>query len=122
MKTSFLFLSLPLIFPCLVFSQVEYKILKSEKLQAQREIKIQLPRNYKSNTKKTYPLVLVLDGDYLFEPVAGNVDYYSYWEDMPESLVAGINQSKSRMKDTKYDKKNELPVDEGADFFEFIGG
>lgn len=68
------------------FSQVEYKVLESEKLQTKRELKIQLPRNYKSNVKKSYPLVLVFDGDYLFEPVAGNVDYYSYWEDMPEAL------------------------------------
>lgn len=103
------------------FSQVEYKVLESEKLQTKRELKIQLPRNYKSNVKKSYPLVLVFDGDYLFEPVAGNVDYYSYWEDMPEALVVGINQSKTRMDDTKYDLENYLPVDQGADFFEFIG-
>lgn len=103
------------------FSQVEYKILKSKKLQAEREIKIQLPRNYKSNTEKTYPLIFVLDGDYLFEPVAGNVDYYSYWEDMPETLVVGINQSKSRKEDTRLDKVDQLPMDKGADFFEFIG-
>ena len=103
------------------FSQVEYKVLESEKLQTKRELKIQLPRNYKSNVKKSYPLVLVFDGDYLFEPVAGNVEYYSYWEDMPEALVVGINQSKTRMDDTKYDLENYLPVDQGADFFEFIG-
>jgi len=103
------------------FSQVEYKVLESEKLQAKREIKIQLPRSYKSKANKSYPLILVFDGDYLFEPVAGNVDYYSYWEDMPESLVVGINQSRSRSNDTKYDRDNQLPIDQGADFFEFIG-
>lgn len=122
MKTSFLLLCFTLLFSHLGFSQVEYKVLESKKLQAEREIKIQLPRNYKSNTEKTYPLILVLDGDYLFEPIAGNVDYYSYWEDMPEALVVGINQSESRMEDTRLDKQDELPLDKGADFFEFLGG
>lgn len=102
-------------------AQIEYKNLESARLQETRQIKIQLPRNYETNTEKAYPIIIVLDGDYLFEPVAGNVDYYSYWEEMPEALVIGVNQ-KDRNKDTKYDSKNYLPTEKGADFFEFIGG
>lgn len=102
-------------------AQTEYKNLESEKLQETRQIKIQLPRNYETNTEKSYPIIIVLDGGYLFEPVAGNVDYYSYWEEMPEALVIGVNQ-KDRREDTKYDPENYLPTDKGADFFEFIGG
>jgi len=64
----------------LMFAQVKYKNINSEKLGEERQIKIQLPRNY-DNTDKSYPIVVVFDGDYLFEVVAGNVDYYSYWED-----------------------------------------
>jgi predicted alpha/beta superfamily hydrolase len=86
-----------------------------------RELKIQLPRGYSDEDKKTYPLFIVLDGDYLFEAVAGDVDYYSYWEDMPEAIVVGINQDDKRNDDCLYSEQNSLPIETGAKFFEFIG-
>ncbi len=103
------------------YSQAIYESFRSIKLDQSRELKIQLPRNYKKNVDKTYPLILVLDGDYLFEPVAGNVDFFSYWEDMPESIVVGINQRKTRERDVEYDQAEYLPTLKGAEFFEFIG-
>ena len=63
----------------------------------------------------------MLDANYLFEPVAGNVDYFGYWEDMPESIVVGIMQGDNRYDDCNYDDTNFMPADAGADFFEFIG-
>jgi predicted alpha/beta superfamily hydrolase len=107
---------------CVNFLQAQtiYEEFDSYKLGENRQIKIQLPRNYEENTEKTYPLFIVLDGDYMFEAVAGNVDYYSYWEDMPESIVVGVNQVESRDEDTYYSEQNSLPTDSGADFFEFI--
>lgn len=110
-----------LIAPLWVSAQTLYKTISSTKLGETREIKIQLPRNYEENTNKTYPVVLVLDGDYLFEPMAGNVDYYSYWEDAPEMIVVGVNQSQTRLEDAYYEERNFLPADKGADFFEFLG-
>ncbi len=104
-----------------VNAQTQYEEFPSVKLEQKRQIKIQLPRNYEKNTEKTYPLFIVLDGDYMFEAVAGNVDYYSYWEDMPEAIVVGINQADTRMDDSLYSDQNFLPVESGADFFEFIG-
>ena len=65
--------------------------------------------------------MVVLDGDYLFEPVAGNVDYYSYWEDVPEMIVVGVIQSQTRESDATYDEQNYLPTGKGAAFFEFLG-
>ncbi|SDW91490.1 alpha/beta hydrolase [Aequorivita viscosa] len=102
-------------------SQVIYEEINSKKIGATQRIKIQLPRNYETNKDKRYPIVLVLDGDYLFEPVAGNVDYYSYWEDMPESIVVGIIQGENRYLDCSYDNINYLPDEDGSKFFEFIG-
>ncbi len=102
-------------------SQVIYEEFNSTKLGESRQLKIQLPRNYDANTNKVYPIVLVFDGDYLFEPVAGNVDYYSYWEEMPEAIVIGIMQSRTRDLDGSYDDVNFFPAEKGADFFEFIG-
>ena len=111
---------LALILPLVSWSQILHETVNSQKLGEQREIKIQLPRNYEQNSEKRYPVVVVLDGDYLFEPVAGMVDYYSYWKDIPEMIVVGINQDGIRMEDTSYGE-NSLPVDKGAKFFEFIG-
>ena len=116
-----LLLILVFIVPNLFIGQTIYKNLKSSKLGSERELKIQLPRNYDQNKEKKYPVLVILDGDYLFEPVAGNVDYYSYWEDIPEMIVVGINQSSSRESDWFYDKQSFLPTDTGASFFEFIG-
>lgn len=107
--------------PFVISAQTTYESFKSSKLGETREIKIRLPRNYEQNKEKSYPLMVVLDGDYLFEPVAGNVDYYSYWEDIPEMIVVGINQAATRDSDAFYDEQRFLPADKGAAFFEFIG-
>ncbi len=102
-------------------AQVKYETFQSSKLGEERQIKIQLPRGYNSNDDKTYPIFIVLDGDYMFEAVAGNVDYFSYWEDMPEAIVVGVNQYGKRFDDTLYSEQNSLPIETGAAFFEFIG-
>lgn len=118
----------PLLFICfsfffnLVTSQVIYEKIESSKLNETREIKIQLPRNYDPEGDILYPLVIVFDGDYLFEPLTGNADYHSYWGDMPKSIIVGINQVDSRDSDLSFSETNYFPSDEGgAQFFEFIG-
>lgn len=116
-----LFFTLILLSPSWGQSKVIYEEFSSYKLGETRRLKIQLPRDYETNTEKSYPIVIVLDANYLFEPVAGNVDYFGYWEDMPEALVVGIMQGDSRYDDCYYDDTNFMPADRGADFFEFIG-
>lgn len=103
-----------------ISSQALYEKFESGKLEGSRNLKIQLPRNYNPEDKKEYPLVLVMDGDYLFEPVAGNLDYQAYWEDIPECIVVGIEQANVRNKDFNYDNETFFPAHDGADFFEFI--
>ena len=102
-------------------SKIIYEEINSYKLDESRRLKIQLPRDYEENMDKVYPIVIVLDANYLFEPVAGNVDYFSYWEDMPESIVVGIMQGDKRYDDCNYDDSTFMPADTGANFFEFIG-
>ncbi|MDT0643147.1 alpha/beta hydrolase-fold protein [Zunongwangia sp. F363] len=116
-----LLLTAVLMCPVLSSAQVIYETIPSAKLQEDREIKIQLPRDYEENKEKTYPVAIVLDGDYLFEPVAGMIDYYSYWEDIPEMIVVGINQDGTRQQDAAYDQNRFLPEKQGAQFFEFLG-
>jgi predicted alpha/beta superfamily hydrolase len=101
-------------------AQAIYKTIDSYKLDGKRELKIQLPRNYDPEEKRVYPLVLVFDGDYLFEPVAGNIDYQAYWEDIPDCIVIGIEQGKTREDDFYYDDTTFFPAHDGADFYEFM--
>lgn len=110
-----------LLFTCnTLFSQAFYRAYPSEVLGTERNIKVLKPRNYAENPEKTYPLIVVLDGDYLFEPVAGNVDYLSYWDQIPESFVLGINQRKSRYDETAINRESGLPETQSADFMDFI--
>lgn len=102
-------------------SQVIYETFQSSKLAESRELKILIPRGYDPEANIEYPLVIVLDGDYLFEPVVGNIDYQSYWDDMPSCIVVGINQAETRNKDFSFSEDNFLPVQDSASFFEFIG-
>lgn len=101
-------------------AQVRYIELQSEYLEDTRRIKLQLPRNYEQNKRKKYPIILVFDADYLFEPVAGMVDYLSFWEEIPESFVVGVMQSGHRENDMMLDQEQYLPVGAGEDFFDFI--
>lgn len=105
----------------LCFSQAKYQTISSQILGEDRALKILLPRGYSQEDDKAYPVIYVFDGDYMFETVAGNVDYYAYWEDIPESIVVGVNQVETREDDLIYSEQNSLPVETGADFFEFVG-
>ncbi|MEZ4874401.1 MAG: alpha/beta hydrolase-fold protein [Flavobacteriaceae bacterium] len=107
--------------PVVTQSKIIYEEFASFKLEETRRLKIQLPRDYEENIEKSYPIVVVLDANYLFEPVAGNVDYFGYWEDMPEAIVVGIMQGDMRYEDCSYDDTNFMPAEKGANFFEFVG-
>lgn len=104
-----------------IFAQIIYKEFDSYKLGEKRGIKIQLPSNYNPDDKIEYPVVIVLDGDYLFEPVAGNMDYQAYWDEIPKCIVVGINQATTRHSDFEISDENYFPIHNGANFFEFIG-
>lgn len=101
-------------------TQIEYFEVSSEILNARRQLKLQKPRNYNPESKKTYPLIFVFDADYLFEPVAGITDYLSYWDEIPDAFVVGINQAGTRLDDGRYDREDFLPTESGARFFDFI--
>jgi len=121
MMKHFSLFTIVLLFTISINAQVIYESFESSKLEGSRDIKIQLPRNYNAEDETLYPLVIVLDGDYLFEPVVGNTDYQSYWEDIPNCIVVGVNQSDTRDEDFFYAEETNLPYAEGAQFFEFLG-
>jgi predicted alpha/beta superfamily hydrolase len=105
-----------------VFSQKTVEDFKSEKLEESREIGIGLPQNYAKNIEKKYPLLLLLDGDYLFDPFSGTLTYGAYWEDLPETIVVGIGQNKKNEREADCGSFNEdgFPNEKSAKFFDFI--
>lgn len=107
-----------------VFSQKKTESFTSVKLGESREITIGLPASYEKNTTKKYPILILLDGDYLFDPFYGALNYGGYWDDLPETIIVGINQNQNdeRADDCYFDQADGLPAEKGARFFEFIGG
>lgn len=64
-----------------------------------------------------------MDAEYLFDLTVSNVKFYSYWQEMPEAIVVGIDQNYNsiRFEDADFSDQDGLPKDKGNEFFEFIG-
>lgn len=104
------------------FSQVKIINYNSGKLQEKRELYISLPSSYEKNPTKRYPLLLLLDGDYLLNPFTGTLIYGAYWDDLPEVIIVGISQGKNNQRsiDCGLDEVTGMPDGKSADFFDFI--
>ncbi|WP_430968358.1 alpha/beta hydrolase [Spongiimicrobium sp. 2-473A-2-J] len=102
-------------------AQVTQEIFESFKLQERRDVSYYFPEDY--SEEKKYPLVVVLDGDYLFDQVVATSKFYSKFQGMPETIVVGIHQSKNdlRLEDCDYEPDTGLPTEKGKLFFEFLG-
>ncbi|MBC5837424.1 alpha/beta hydrolase [Flavobacterium muglaense] len=107
-----------------MFSQKTTELFKSAKLGTSRPIIISLPASYEKEPTKRYPLLILLDGEYLFDPFNGALTYGAYWDDLPETIIVGITQNKNndRESDSSYDQSEGVPTNKGAAFFEFLGG
>jgi predicted alpha/beta superfamily hydrolase len=122
MKKIILFLLMTLSFSG--FGQKLKDSILSKKLDAYRHLTISLPPSYDRETKKVYPLLFLLDGDYLFDPFQGAISYGNYWDDLPEVIIVGLaqNRDNERDSDCTFDDSTGLPEGKGESFFEFIGG
>jgi len=103
------------------YAQVSQEIFESFKLQERRDVQYYFPENMDANKK--HPLIIVLDGDYLFDQVVATSKFYSRFHGMPQSIIVGINQSKNdlRYADCAFDTETGLPSEKGKSFYEFIG-
>lgn len=121
MKTLLLYLLV--IFTNTIFSQKVIDTISSQKLNEDRQITIGLPPSYEKNTNQKYPVLILLDGDFLFDPFQGALSYGYYWDDLPEVIIVGITQNKNneREADCTVDETSGLPSEKGESFFEFIG-
>ncbi|OBX22522.1 hypothetical protein LX77_02141 [Gelidibacter algens] len=119
MQKALLFLSI-LLCTVSISAQTIYEKFESRKLNATRDLKIRLPKNYDADSDLKYPVILVFDGDYLFEPVVGQVAFQTYFDKMPEAIIVGLVQGKERFYDSYHDEVTGLPIEFGARFYEFI--
>ncbi len=104
------------------FPQKIRDTVSSQILKENREIYISLPASYQKSPKKSYPLLLLLDGDYLLEPFQGTLNYGAYWDDLPEVIIVGIcqNKKKERYTDCSVNQETGVLEDKAEDFLGFI--
>lgn len=105
-----------------LFAQKKIEELFSEKLNAKRTFTVTLPPYYKQDKDKKYPLILVLDGDYMVAPFEGIFNYTGYWDELPEAIIVGVDQnySNQREEDCRINTTTGLPEGSGDKFFMFI--
>ena len=103
-------------------AQKNSDLFNSNKLGQSLELTIELPKSYTKNIKDKYPLLILLDGNYLFDPFSGVVSYASYWEDLPEMIIVGVNMNTDDRESLySYDETLGVPDKRGSKFFEFVG-
>ena len=104
------------------FAQKVADKIQSKKLNEERNFSVILPDSYENSPEKKYPILVLLDGEYLADPFSGILKYGNYWDDLPEIIIIAVNQNygETRFNDSNYGEDG-LPADSGAKFFEFIG-
>ncbi|AEA45715.1 alpha/beta hydrolase [Fluviicola taffensis] len=102
--------------------------IKSQKLSEDRIITVHIPKSYTISTDLKYPVIYSLDGEYTRLALAGTVDYYSFWNKIPECIIVSIDQNYEdptsngyvRWSDCSYSWDSGLPKGKGIDFKAFI--
>ena len=100
---------------------------ESQKLNETRTINVHIPNAYYETDKK-YPVIYALDGEYTKYALTGIIDYYSFWDKIPECIIVSINQNYNdtvtepfkRWEDCSYSWKTGAPKNKGIVFKEFI--
>lgn len=86
--------------------------ISSTILDEDRDILISLPLNYKRNIH-SYPIIIVMDAEYLFEITSSIVKIKASRNEMPESIVVGIPNNTGN----RYDMAMQLSYQDGSTFF-----
>ena len=109
------------LFSFFLFAQKNTETIESKKLGT-RTFTVVTPASYETNPEKSYPTLLILDGEYLLDPFEGILKYGAYWDDLPEMIIIAVNQNygETRFADSEFDDAG-FPAGSGANFFEFIG-
>lgn len=86
--------------------------LKSLVLDENREIFVSLPKSYKHSSHH-YPVIYVMDGEFLFDLTRSMVEIRAARNYMPESIIVGIPNNTNK----RIEMALELFDDEGNPFF-----
>lgn len=102
-------------------AQVTSETFESYVLQENRQLQYFFPEDY--NEEKKYPLILVLDAEYLFDLVVANAKFYGAYHRMPQAIIVGVNQAQNdlRWEDCDFEQTNGLPTERAQEFYDFIG-
>lgn len=102
-------------------AQIKKEIFESFKLQERRGVSYYFPEDY--SEEKKYPLIVVLDAEYLFDIVVANAKFYSRHHRMPQAIIVGIDQAENdlRWEDCDFEQTTGLPTEKGTRFYEFLG-
>ena len=102
-------------------SQVTTESFDSFVLQDTRQLQYFFPEDYTEDKK--YPLILVLDAEYLFDMVVANAKFYGTYHRMPQAIIVGVNQVAYdlRWEDCDFEQTTGLPTDRAQEFYDFIG-
>jgi uncharacterized protein len=105
-----------------LLAQIKHDEVESRKLGETRSISIALPEYYNEDKNKTYPLIVLLDGDYLLAPFEGTLQYANYWDDLPEAIIVAIDEGEKgqREEDTQVSELTNMPIGSGDQFYQFV--
>lgn len=99
-----------------------YKKFNSFNLNQERILKIYIPESFQENEKNTYPIAILLDGEFLFDVYVANSKLFASRDKAPEQIVVAIyqNQNEERYADCDYSEDTGLPNAESSRFYGFI--
>lgn len=99
-----------------------YKKFNSFNLNQERILKIYIPESFQENEKNTYPVAILLDGEFLFDVYVANSKLFASRDKAPEQIVVAIyqNQNEERYADCDYSEDTGLPNAESSRFYGFI--
>jgi len=101
-------------------SQVKKEVFESFELQEKRDISLYIPEDYSKENK--YPVILILDADYLFDLVVSNAKFYESYHRMPKSIIVGVHQEDYNLRwlDCDFEQSTGLPTERGLSFYRFL--
>lgn len=124
-----LFWSIPIYLSAQAIEVGKKDSIYSSILSETRHFKIVLPSNYENYTKIKYPVIYVLDGDFLIQSTSGMIEYMSKTGQIPEMIQVYISNT-NRTKDftpshttTNYEGDNDPSLEKsggGKDFLKFL--
>lgn len=99
-----------------------YKKFNSFNLNSERILKIYVPDSYEEKTDNSYPVAVLLDGEYLFDVYVANSKLFAARDKAPEQIIVGVfqNQNEERYSDCDFSVDTGLPNEDSAKFYGFL--